>query len=90
MAVWTTPHQLNVQQQYRTWPGAQPPPLALHASDGIETSSNITCATFQATGLVIATCNCGFTTGWIPKAELAWDDLKAEHSPLARSGVGTV
>lgn len=55
---WTTGHQLVVRRQWQTRPGP------------LDKASGVRWAETRETGLVLAACNCGYTTGWIPRADL--------------------
>lgn len=69
-APWTTNHTLHLIAQTQS----RPTPAADAQGDHW--------MEHRPTGLAIAVCNCGYTTGWIPKDQLpSLGQLIARHSP---------
>lgn len=68
---WTLDHRLHVFNQIESRPG-QP------NEKGEQWMER------RLTGLVLAVCNCGFNTGWIPR-----DQLPSSGELLGRHGVAT-
>ncbi|MFJ5059037.1 hypothetical protein ACIP96_06410 [Streptomyces nigra] len=65
---WATPHALHVAQQIQSRLG----PADEEGQRWME---------HRRTGLVNASCNCGYSTGWIPREQLpATDELYRQHS----------
>lgn len=54
---WTIDHRVTLFQQTKSRPG----PVDGNGDQWVER---------EATGLMLAVCNCGYTTGWIPKADM--------------------
>lgn len=64
---WSKGHRLTVHNQIESRPGPA-------QGDGASWLEN------RAVGVVHLLCNCGYSSGWIPRAEMPDpDQLKAEH-----------
>ncbi|MET7643037.1 hypothetical protein ABZS83_05210 [Streptomyces sp. NPDC005426] len=55
---WVAEHQLTIRTQIESRPGPADP------------ATGERWAEHRKTGLVLVACNCGYTTGWTPAAEL--------------------
>jgi len=67
MAEWTAQHRLTLYNQIETTAG----PITERGQQWAET---------RATGFVHLLCNCGYSTGWIPRTRMPTpEDLKAQH-----------
>jgi len=64
---WTTGHDLSVHNQIESRPGPA-------QEDGITWADN------RSTGMVHVLCNCGYSSGWIPRQEMpSFEQLRAAH-----------
>ncbi|MFD7428416.1 hypothetical protein ACFV6Z_15410 [Streptomyces sp. NPDC059818] len=65
---WATEHRLTIRAQTATRPGP------------LDEATGARWAEHRKTGLLLVACNCGFTTGWVPGAEVpALAELTEQH-----------
>ncbi|MFJ6645780.1 hypothetical protein ACIQPS_08975 [Streptomyces sp. NPDC091290] len=69
-------------------PWTQPHELHLFAQTVHRPAEDSDWREAQRTGLVHLLCNCGYSTGWIPRGQMpSLDELSAEHGNLTARGM---